>query len=61
MALAEAFDELAVILGQPGHWPTVEVEANSISLIEVVMQKRTPVVLYPNAGTTVNGDSAALA
>lgn len=47
--------------GQPVHWPTAKVEAHSISLIEVVMQKLTPVVLYPNAGTTENGDSAALA
>lgn len=47
--------------GQPVHWPTAEVEANSISLIDVVMQKLTPVVLYSEAGTTENGGSTALA
>lgn len=46
--------------GQPANWPAAEVETNSISLIEVVMQKLTPVVLYPDAGTTENGDSTAL-
>ena len=43
--------------GQPVQWPAAEVQANSISLIEVVMQKLTPQVLF--GGPTADPDGAA--
>ncbi|MEB8056101.1 GIY-YIG nuclease family protein [Pseudomonas fulva] len=35
--------------GQPEHWPTELVHARSISLVEVVMQRLTPRVLFLNS------------
>ena len=37
--------------GQPKHWPTELVHARSISLVEVVMQRLTPKVLFLDAAT----------
>ncbi|NWB99543.1 GIY-YIG nuclease family protein [Pseudomonas gingeri] len=47
--------------GQPTHWPVAEVQASALSLVEVVMQKLTPKVLYVGAESIAEFQIAASA